>query len=153
MLKKYTNAARALLRVNVATARELRDERVSEEQLHKLVFDTMTILSNMKKLHCVWFPVPNGAADLGPKIGGLLKAKGKIKPGVSDFCFLGNGGSLCCELKTKTGRQNSDQIEFQGECDRAGVKYALYRSLDDVLAELVDADFLEAADAAMFATH
>lgn len=153
MLKKYTSAARASPLVNVATAKELRRLRATEQQLHKLVFDTMTILSNMKKLFCVWFPVPNGAADLGPKIGALLKAQGKIKAGVSDFVFIGNGGGLLCELKTETGRQDDGQKEFEQECKTADVKYVICRSLDDVLRELVEADFLEAADAAMFAKH
>lgn len=135
-----------------ATNRALRAMRATENQLHQLVFEAMTFLTNMKKLHCVWFPVPNGV-NLPLKVAQILKGTGKMKAGVSDFVFVGNGGGLMCELKTTTGRQSEDQEDFERECKRVDVKYVLCRSLDDVLRELVDADFLDAADAAMFAKH
>lgn len=132
--------------------RAMKKRRRIEDALHKTVFETLTILTNMRKLHCVWFPVPNGV-NLPLKVAQILRGAGKIKAGVSDYVFIGNGGGLCCELKTDTGRQSDDQEDFESECKRQDVRYVICRSLDDVLRELVDADFLAAADAAMFRPH
>lgn len=108
------------------------------------------------KPQCVYFPVPNGAADLGPKLGGLLKAQYKVHPGVSDWIFmwgieLGQMGvgvneegmhfkheATCAaiELKSGTGHQDGDQKKFEAWCRYHGVPYVVCRSVEQVLVTL-----------------
>lgn len=105
----------------------------TERQIHKSVFDALMLAKQMKWLRCVCFPVPNGAANLGPKVGGMLKAWGMVYPGVSDWVFLTDSSNLGVELKTTKGEQNEDQVAFQEWCEGVGVPYRIARSLDEVL--------------------
>lgn len=94
---------------------------------------------------CVYFPVPNGAADLGPKTGALLKSQYKIHPGVSDWIFMWSAPcgpttldfsyATCgaIELKDERGKQNDDQVKFEKWCGENGVPYRVARSVDEVV--------------------
>jgi hypothetical protein len=78
------------------------------------------------------FAVPNGGyrKELECKI---LKAEGVVA-GVSDLILLvpRNGkGSLCIEMKTRTGVQRSSQKVWQEECEKAGNQYVIVRSFEE----------------------
>lgn len=114
----------------------------TERQIHKAVFDALMLAKRMKWLRCVAFPVPNGAGNLGPKVGGMLKARGLVYPGVSDWVFLAVHTSLCIELKTEKGVQNDDQVAFQAWCKDVGISYEVARTLDHVLDLLLEFEMI-----------
>ena len=90
------------------------------------------------------FAVPNGGAR-SKATAGKLKAEGVV-PGVADLILLVpqwfttwrgqegcNWAGLCIEMKTKTGRQSTDQGLWQLKVEKYGYKYAVCRSLDDFI--------------------
>jgi hypothetical protein len=62
--------------------------------------------------------------------GAILKAMGMVK-GVSDLQWLHNGKFYAIELKTATGRQSKEQIQWQGGIEAQGGTYVLLRSFDE----------------------
>lgn len=105
------------------------------------------------KPKCVYFSVPNGAADLGRKMGGILRAQHKIYPGVADWIFLwgfpagrarfihGTEAVSTCgaiELKIDRQPQSKDQQIFEMDCKLLGIPYRIARSVDEVVAILVE---------------
>jgi len=84
------------------------------------------------------FAVPNGAyfASNGKIEGGRLKSEGLL-PGVADLILLRRNskyGALLIEMKTRTGRQQVTQREWQKAVEQDGYKYVICRSLDDFRA-------------------
>lgn len=87
------------------------------------------------KLSHALFSVPNGAyfAAKGAMEGARMKAEGLL-PGVSDMILLqhsGIYGALLIEFKTKQGRQNDAQKQWQQKMERDGYKYVIVRSLEE----------------------
>lgn len=80
------------------------------------------------------FAVPNGGAR-SKSTAGKLKAEGVVA-GVADLILLVPYAfhALCIELKTKTGRQSPEQIEWQEKVRKKGYVYVVIRSLDDFIA-------------------
>ena len=86
------------------------------------------------------FAVPNGGAR-SKATAGKLKAEGVV-PGVADLILLvpfhmqgfDAFHALCIELKTKTGRQSPEQVEWQEKVRKKGYVYVVIRSLDDFIA-------------------
>lgn len=76
------------------------------------------------------FSVPNGGSR--NKVEAMtLKATGLLA-GVSDtILILPNGRLLFCEVKTETGSQSHEQIEFQKRVEALGFEYWLVRGLED----------------------
>jgi hypothetical protein len=52
--------------------------------------------------------------------------------GVADIILLVNGFSYFLEVKTKTGKQSTEQKKFEKGVKEAGCKYFVVRSIDDV---------------------
>ncbi len=52
--------------------------------------------------------------------------------GLADLTAMKDGQVIFIEVKTLTGRQSPEQIQFQKDCESHGVKYLLARSVDDV---------------------
>lgn len=97
------------------------------------------------ELQGLLFAVPNGGAR-SKATAGKLKAEGVVA-GVADLILLvpqwfttwrGQQGclyaGLCIEMKTKTGRQSSEQGLWQLKVESHGYKYAVCRNLDDFIA-------------------
>lgn len=87
------------------------------------------------KLSHALFSVPNGAyfAAKGKMEGARMKAEGLL-PGVSDMILLqhsGIYGALLIEFKTKQGRQNDAQKQWQKKVEKDGYKYVIVRSLEE----------------------
>lgn len=55
-----------------------------------------------------------------------------VKRGVPDIMIVVNGRLIGLEVKSETGRQSQDQIDFQKDLERAGARYFLVRSIEDV---------------------
>ena len=97
------------------------------------------------ELQGLLFAVPNGSYR-NKATAGKLKAEGVVA-GVADLILLvpqwfttwrGQEGckfaGLCIEMKTKTGRQSSEQGLWQLKVEKYGYKYDVCRSLDDFIA-------------------
>lgn len=56
--------------------------------------------------------------------------------GSPDIVAVVNGQYVAIEVKDIKGRQNDNQINFQKALERAGGKYILAKSLDDVVVHL-----------------
>ena len=87
------------------------------------------------ELATVLFAVPNGGAR-NEITGARLKDEG-VTAGVADLLLLVANGThhgLAIEMKTKTGRQSSEQGLWQLKVEKFGYKYAVCRSLDDFIA-------------------
>lgn len=90
------------------------------------------------RLACPGLPiwhVPNGGTR---RIGEARKFKdmGVLK-GVADLCLVLPGGQAAfLEMKAGKGRQSPDQKAFQAAMIREGARYAICRSVEDVLTML-----------------
>ena len=62
--------------------------------------------------------------------GAILKAMGMVK-GVSDLQWLHSGIYYAIELKTATGRQSNEQIQWQKQIESQGGVYVVLRSFDE----------------------
>ena len=96
------------------------------------------------ELQGLLFAVPNGGAR-SKATAGKLKAEGVVA-GVADLLLLVPNAKvnwyyedvsgyvgLCIEMKTKTGRQSSEQKAWQEKVEAKGYKYAVCRSLEDFI--------------------
>ena len=52
--------------------------------------------------------------------------------GLADLTAMKDGQVVFVEIKTETGRQSPDQVQFQKDCEAHGVTYILARSVQDV---------------------
>lgn len=67
------------------------------------------------------------------KPDGSFRAMPKYsKTGVPDIILVHNGIFIGLEVKRPKGKQSDNQVEFQKGLERAGGKYYLVTSLDDV---------------------
>jgi hypothetical protein len=67
---------------------------------------------------------------------GANRKKRGVKPGVPDLLICWHGQIFGIELKTRTGHLSQGQIEQRAALLRAGARWALCRSLDDVIDKL-----------------
>jgi len=97
----------------------------SEDQLQAAIFQHHW--NNFPEQRRLLFHVNNKARN---RIEGAhMKAKGVV-PGVSDLIYLRPGGKpVLMELKTDTGAQSDEQIEWQEAVEAAGYEYVIVRSV------------------------
>lgn len=81
---------------------------------------------------CVWFAVANQRGTRKRFEGGILKAMG-VRAGVADLIFLSVG---VIELKAGKGQLSPAQLAFRDDCAAFGVRHAVCRSIDEVIATL-----------------
>mgnify|MGYP000944177814 CR=1 FL=1 len=83
------------------------------------------------------FAVPNGGSR--NKIEAANLKRQGVKAGISDTILLMPSGpyaSLCMEFKTKSGKQSSEQKEFQKQAENCGSKYVVVRSVKEAIQEM-----------------
>ena len=68
--------------------------------------------------------------------GARRKARG-CRPGWPDIQVVYRGLLHCIELKIDNGKQSENQIAMQAEIERAGGRYAICRSVEDVERQLI----------------
>lgn len=117
-----------------------------EDRLHEDVADA---LDKLLAPPAEWSTFPAGHTPLEPRYGAKLERMG-LKPGWPDI-LVQHQGSFGLELKTQNGRltrtrlvrnrrgglrQVTGQEEMFPRLQRAGMKIAICRSVDDVLAAL-----------------
>ena len=73
-------------------------------------------------------------------VGGMISHKdGKYiynpytARGMSDLLIVVEGLAIFAEIKRPTGKQSDNQRLFQAEAERAGARYVIIRSLDDLI--------------------
>lgn len=81
------------------------------------------------ELRKLLFAVPNGGAR-NAREGKKFKDTGVVA-GVSDLIFLHQGTAYLIEMKTPTGTQSKDQIDWEGRVKKQGFDYFIARSLED----------------------
>lgn len=74
------------------------------------------------------FAVPNGGLR-SPTQAQRLKREGQTA-GAPDLVLLSPRGALLLELKTPTGRQSEEQVEFQRSATAIGYNYKIIRDFD-----------------------
>lgn len=80
----------------------------------------------------VIFAVPNGGTRDKKEMIWMLREG--ILPGAADLTICGdNGKILFIEMKTKTGKQNPHQKEFEEKVKKLGFQYVICRSLEDFI--------------------
>lgn len=85
------------------------------------------------------FSVPNGGRR-DAVTGAKLKDEG-VTSGVADLILLKSNryyGGLAIEMKKPGGYQSKSQKEWQKECEAAGNKYVVCRSLDEFIEVVTD---------------
>lgn len=83
------------------------------------------------------FAIPNGG-DRNLLTAKKLKAEGVLK-GVADLFVLypnGEYAGLFIEMKTKDGRQQESQKEFQKYCEKVGYRYVVCRNEEEFEKEV-----------------
>lgn len=80
----------------------------------------------------VIFAVPNGGTRDKKEMIWMLREG--ILPGAADLVICGDRGKiLFVEMKTKTGKQNPHQKEFEAKVSELGFQYVVCRSLEDFM--------------------
>lgn len=85
------------------------------------------------------FAIPNGGFR-GKATAGKLKSEGVVA-GVADLCLAvprGWYGALYIEMKQKGGYQQPNQKEWQKECEKAGNKYVVCKSIEEFIKAVND---------------
>ena len=77
------------------------------------------------------FAVPNGGSRNAVE-GANMKKEG-VLAGVSDLIVIADHKVLFVEMKTRKGRQQDTQKEFQHRVEVLGFRYVVCRSLDDFI--------------------
>lgn len=108
-------------------------QRTAKElQIHMAVADLLRFTASPFTL---WYH-PANEGKRSERTGAHLKRMGML-PGVADFALtLPDRRSAFLEIKTDDGEQNADQISFELFCLKAGILYAVARSLDEAQAIL-----------------
>lgn len=108
----------------------------SEDQIHELVADWLRLAYLPgNKLGVAWYSVEHRNAR-SRKEGHDRKQRG-VKAGIPDLHIFWNERAFMIELKSKTGYLSQDQKDMRAELLNATVKWALARSLDEVIDQLL----------------
>jgi len=108
-------------------ARPFSKPKQPEDALHR---DVARYLARVLTDETVWFHPPNGGGR-SKREGAKFKAQG-VKAGVADIVLVHDGRHFEIELKAATGRQSPNQKAWQKALEKAGGKYLVSKSVEDV---------------------
>ena len=77
------------------------------------------------------FAIPNGG-HRSAKTGAFLKEEG-VMAGVADLIILLPECTIFVEVKDAKGKQQQTQTEFQRRVEELGLRYYIWRSVDDAI--------------------
>ena len=103
----------------------------SEDQIHVAVAEYLTLALPVE----VWWSSIEHRNARNAREGANRKKRG-VKAGVPDLLFCWRGNLYAIELKTRTGSLSPDQITQRSLIRCADARWALCRSLDDVIDKL-----------------
>jgi len=106
----------------------MRDKTEAKIQQEMFMWANNNFCLKHHKPRCIFYSIPN---DSSSKEETMRKLATGMKPGASDFVFVIPNKTLYFEVKTPTGTQSDNQIEFQQQIESLGFEYFLVRSLDD----------------------
>lgn len=89
------------------------------------------IVDYLRRNNIVVFAVPNGGKR-SITTARMLKSEG-CQAGVSDLIILENGTCRFVEIKTPKGRQQETQKEFESIVKSHGMKYEVWRDIEDAV--------------------
>lgn len=107
-----------------------RIEEIIQQQIIEAWNNSHTLLnpsaySERQRLYCVY----NNAAN--KQEGNKMRTMG-VRRGVADLAYIQEDGRThYIELKTETGFQSDEQLEFQSLCLRLGARYSICRSYSE----------------------
>ena len=94
----------------------------------------------------LWFSVPGeamGSAKSGAGLGRMARLKRMgLRAGVADIVLVIRGRAHFLELKTATGKQSDNQLDFMHDCERLEIPYAVARSFEE--AQKIITNWLDA---------
>lgn len=104
--------------------------RQPEAELQKAVIEYLRY-----RLHnCLFFHVPNGGKRSAAE-GAKFKAMG-VLAGVADILIFKDSKFYAIELKVGKGSQTIPQNDFQNKWQDEGGKYAIIKSIDELVIKL-----------------
>lgn len=115
---------------------------MSETQICIALINQLTLLKTLNQTEGIWIHIPNEiSGNKNPIFGSLLKKMGKLK-GAPDYVFIWRKKVGFIEVKTEKGKLSEYQKDFEGQCERLEIPYAMCRSVEECLAKLSEWGFL-----------
>lgn len=103
-----------------------------EQSLQASMIDLFHALGVFKR--AIVFSIPNEGKRT-KTTAGRLKAMGLL-PGIADLCIIFEGRAHFAEVKTQRGRLSTRQKDFRDLCERFGVPWAIFRSVEEAKRQL-----------------
>jgi hypothetical protein len=108
----------------------MRNKNENQEQAEIIRWYNNTFCLKHHTPRGIIFSVPNGGSR--NKVEAMtLKATGLLAGASDTILILPTGKLVFCEVKTETGSQSPEQIEFQKRVEALGFEYWLVRGLED----------------------
>ncbi len=118
---------------------------MKESSIQQQITEYLSIVSRQNNF--LFFSVPNESLmtvlvmfkvpkTICHRILTFFKKMG-LTPGVSDLCIVKDGKIYFLEVKNEKGKQSEKQIIFEENAIRCGAPYAVVRSLDEAIDQLV----------------
>ena len=105
-----------------------------EERLAVDFADSLRDLTNKGLLPAVWLHPANeiaGRRSSLSKIRYTIAKRMGLLPGAADYLFLWADGSGCLEAKIGSNKQQDNQLDFEWWCKENGVRYAVFRTVEE----------------------
>lgn len=99
-----------------------------EQKLHFAVADYLNLTLPPDAW---WTTVGHGGFALDARTGARMKRAG-VKAGVPDILIVHRGRPLFIELKSTNGRASAEQKTVAADLEKAGARYAICHSLEQV---------------------
>jgi hypothetical protein len=104
---------------------------------HALQQTCATYLGRALPLDATWTSVDMATDQHMDVIAGARRKSRGLRSGWPDVQAIWRGQFYGIELKIDAGKQSDNQCAIQAEIERAGGKYAICRSVEDVEAQLI----------------
>lgn len=106
-----------------------------ESEIQIQLVDYLTLVAPLRGF--LFFAVSNEAMGAARNSGGLarmarLKRMG-LRSGVADLVFVMSGRVYFLEMKRRTGKQSTNQLQFEADAIWAGAEYAVAHSFDEAI--------------------
>lgn len=107
--------------------------KLTETEIQSSIIDYLELLESQGKL---WFSRLNNIPPVNKGTDGKMsfrKLPKGVKKGIPDILVISKGRTIAIEVKTKTGKQSSDQEEVEKQFKKQGQEYYVVRSLSEAI--------------------